>query len=405
MALRIAFNASALLAPLTGIGNYIVQLGAALAAEREADLWAFYAGLWRAGPPEVPAHQSRSLLRPAMQGVRRSLATTIPFKREIVRWKNGASFGRGLWRHAIDLYHEPNYVPMCWDVPVVVSIHDLSWMHYPDAHPRDRIRWLERGVPRALRDAAAILVDSEFVRDEVRLKLGASPSRVHVAALGVSGEFRPRTANETRTALQALGLTHGEYLLTVGTLEPRKNIRHTIDAHSILPSRIRDRFPLVIAGASGWGERELRRDLRSLGHNGRVRFVGHVSASYLPALYAGAKAFVFASLYEGFGLPPLEAMASGVPVLVSNRGAMPEIASGAACMIDPDRPDDTARAIEALLEDSRARNTLIERGLARASTLTWRACARATMNVYRSVATDDHRALARATSPMANTKA
>lgn len=403
--LRIAFNASPLLAPLTGIGNYIVRLGAALAAEQEADLWAFYAGPWRAGPPDVPAHQSRGLLGPAMRGMRRSMATAVPFKREIVRWKNGAAFGRGLWRHAIDLYHEPNYVPLCWDVPVVVSIHDLSWIHYPDAHPRDRIRWLERGVPRAVRDAAAIVVDSEYVRDEVLLKLGAASSRVHVAALGVSAEFRPRTADETRSALQALGVTHGEYLLTVGTLEPRKNIRHTIDAHGLLPPHIRDRFPLVIAGASGWGESELKRDLRSLAGSSRVRFVGHVSASHLPALYSGAKAFVFASLYEGFGLPPLEAMASGVPVLVANRGAMPEVAGGAAWMIDPDRPDDTARSIEALLEDSSARDALIERGLARASTLTWRSCARATMKVYRSVATDGHRAATRVRSPMANTKA
>ncbi len=386
MALRVGINATPVLAPLTGIGNYVVRLGAALAALGDADLHSFYGWRWRHEAPAAPdSNAVAARVDAATPRLRDRVRPLVPWLREMRQAQQRLGFARGLRRHAIGIYHEPNYVPICYDVPVVVTIHDLSWLRYPETHPRDRIRWLERGMPRAVEHAAAIIVDSEFVRQEVVTSLGVDPGRVHAVHLGVAPEFHPRGAALTRAVLERLDLVHGEYLLSVGTIEPRKNVSHVLAAYARLPEKLRERHPLVIAGARGWRATDLERDLHSLALRGRIRFLGHVPDADLPALYAGAAAFVFASRYEGFGLPPLEAMACGIPVLVSNRASLPEIAGGAAGMLDPEQPGETARAIEALLVDPVARAALARRGVARASVFTWETCARATLDVYRSI--------------------
>ena len=382
MALRVGFNATPLLAPLTGIGNYIVQLGAALAAGGGVDLWSFYGHRWRHEAPVAPAATRRGA---AALRLRDLVKPLVPFKRALRHAQQQLTFGRGLRRHAIEIYHEPNYIPLRYDVPVVATLHDLSWLRYPETHPRDRVRWIERGMPRVVEEAAAIIVDSEFVRQEVLSCLGVAPGRVHAVHLGVSPAFRPRSAQETHDSLQGLALDHGEYLLTVGTIEPRKNVAHVLAAYARLPAALRDRYPLVVAGARGWRAEGLEKELRLLAERGRVRFLGHVADGDLRALYAGAAAFVFASKYEGFGLPPLEAMASGIPVIVSDRASLPEVVGDAAWTLDPERPDETAGRIEALLGDPDSRAQLARRGIERAALFTWDACARATLDVYRAI--------------------
>ena len=387
--LRVAVNATPLLSPLTGIGNYIVQLGAALHARGNIDVHSFYGYRWKHEPPSPPVPGGRSI---AATRARDLIKPWIPLKRELRSLLQQVIFMRGLHRHAIDLYHEPNYVPVRYDVPVVVTIHDLSWLRYPETHPADRVRWLERGLPRALDRAGAILVDSAFMRDEVVAMFDVSPQRVTVAHLGVSRAFRPRRPEETAVTLRPLGLQHGQYLLSVGTIEPRKNVGHLLAALARLPAALRDTFPLVIAGARGWRAADLERELRLLADRGQVRFLGHVPADDLPHLYAGAAAFVFPSLYEGFGLPPLEAMACGVPVLVSNRAALPEVVGDAGLVFDPEQPQDIAVKIAAILEDSSARADLAHRSTNRARCFTWSACAQATVEAY-------HQALGYAASP------
>ncbi len=377
--LRVAVNATPLLAPLTGIGNYIVQLGAALHARGDVDVHSFYGYRWRHESPCPPVTGGRSI---AATRVRDLIKPWIPLKRELRSLLQQVTFMRGLHRHAIELYHEPNYVPVRYDVPVVVTIHDLSWLRYPETHPADRVLWLERGLPRALDRAGAILVDSAFMRDEVVAMFDVSPQRVTVAHLGVSLAFRPRRPEETAVTLRPLGLKHGQYLLSVGTIEPRKNVGHLLAAFARLPAALRDTFPLVIAGARGWRAGDLERELRLLADRGQVRFLGHVPADDLPHLYAGAAAFVFPSLYEGFGLPPLEAMACGVPVLVSDRAALPEVVGDAGLVFDPEQPQDIAVKIAAILEDSSARGDLAHRGTNRARCFTWSACAQATVEAY-----------------------
>ncbi|HXR56159.1 MAG TPA: glycosyltransferase, partial [Casimicrobiaceae bacterium] len=241
MTFRVAFNATPLLAPLTGIGNYTIQLGAALAETGEIDPFSFYGFRWRHEAPTAPSNAgaARTRLR-----LRDAVKPFVPFKRELRSLQQRTAFARGLRRHAIALYHEPNYVPIGYDVPVVITVHDLSWIRYPEMHPKDRIRWLTQRMPQALERAAAVLTDSEFVRRELLQTFPVAPGRVHTAYLGVSASFGPRSEAETLPTLRALDLVHGRYLLTVGTIEPRKNVAHVLAAYARLPQTLRDAYPL-----------------------------------------------------------------------------------------------------------------------------------------------------------------
>ncbi|MDQ6619127.1 MAG: glycosyltransferase family 4 protein [Pseudomonadota bacterium] len=381
MALRVVLNATPLLAPRTGVGNYIAELGNALAQCDEVDLYGFYGYRWRHGPPAPPAAPARSA---AVRSFRELVKPWVPLKRQLRHAQQQLLFGRGLRKYSIELYHEPNYVPIRYDVPVVVTVHDLSWIRFPQTHPPDRVRWLNRGLPRAMEQAAAILVDSTFVRDELAATFPVSRNRIHVAQLGVSGSFRPRSAAQTFATLQAFDLRHRSYVLSVGTVEPRKNLEHILRAFALLPPALQNAFPLVIAGARGWRSAALERELRSLTDMGRVRFVGHISDAELIDLYAGAALFVFPSLYEGFGLPPLEAMACGTPVLVSDRASLPEVVGDAGVMLNPLDADATATQIQSLLEDPQLRDQYAQRGLSRAAGFTWATCAQRTLAAFRA---------------------
>jgi alpha-1,3-rhamnosyl/mannosyltransferase len=202
---------------------------------------------------------------------------------------------------------------------------------------------------------------------------------------GVSSRFRPYAINATRAVLARHGLVHGCYFAAVGTLEPRKNLHTALAAHARLPAALRRAVPLVLIGIEGWLTGPLHAALSASLRDGSVRKLGYVPDDEMPLLMAGALALVYPSIYEGFGLPVLESMAAGVPVLCSTAQALREVAGNAALMCDPADTDGFAEAMQALIDDSALRGRLSAAGCARARNFSWRQTAEDTLDVYRQV--------------------
>jgi alpha-1,3-rhamnosyl/mannosyltransferase len=287
-----------------------------------------------------------------------------------------------------NLFHGPNYFVPKVDVPCVVTVHDLSTLANPDWHPPSRLARINRMMLRSVANSRLVITDSQAIRAEVLGYFGLPEERVVAVPLGVDAAFKPRIREDLRAPLGELGLKPGGYCLCVSTLEPRKNLVRLINAYRGLPARVRNRWPLVLAGEPGWNSQAIHQAVMQAAQEGWLKYLGFVSQSLLPLLYAGCRLFVYPSLYEGFGLPVVEAMASGVPVLTSNRSSMPEVAGEAALLVEPEDEIDIRNSLLAAMEDESWRSRAVKAGLCRAAELSWEACIAKTVEVYRAALED-----------------
>ena len=377
--MRVIFNVDAITAPLTGIGRYALELARGLAHHEEIEELRLYSAYRWVDDPAHALAANRTIA-----AIRRN----VPFKTqalELYQQIRGGLFRLHTRRMKGFLLHTPNYVLMPFDGPALTTVHDLSWLSYPDAHPVERVKFLDRHLPKTLARADLVLTDSEFIAAEISTRFALPRAKIRAIPLGVDAAYHPRTAEEILATLAKHRLEHSAYLLVVATLEPRKNLARLVRAYAALPTATKARHPLVIVGARGWLNNELERTLAPLEAAGTVRRLGYVGEDELPQLYAGAHAFAFPSLYEGFGLPVLEAMASGVPVLTSNVSSLPEVAGDAALLVDPNDEDALREGLVRLLDDSAWRTNASARGLARSRDYPWSRCVDATIDAYRAV--------------------
>lgn len=379
MSLRstIALNASILRAPRTGIGHYVTELACALANREELKLQYFNGWGWQNDLPTapMPGYSRWSGL------VKRCLPGAYQWRRRIQQQR----FNAGLRQQPVALYHEPSLWPLAFDGPMVMTVHDLAHVHYPQTQPLDRLREIERCAPLGIQCAARILVDSAFVAEELRAHYAVAADRIVVAPLGYAQRFKPRSVAELQQPLAVLGLQPNSYLLCVGTLEPRKNLQLALRAHARLASGIRKRYPLVLIGMAGWRTDEFAAELQHAMASGYVRSLGYLADEQVAQVLAGASLLIFPSLYEGFGLPVLEAMASGIPVVLTRAAALPEVAGAAGTYIDAEDAEDCAAAVTQLLEDQSHWQRCQTLGLERAQAFSWTHCAEITATVYREV--------------------
>lgn len=374
--MKVVFNVDAITAPLTGIGRYALEIARGLAHHAEIDELKLYSAYQWVDDPAHALEANRTIA-----AIRRN----VPFKTqalELYTQIRGAMFRLHTRKLKGWILHTPNYVLMPFDGPALTTVHDLSWLSFPEAHPVERVRFLDRHLPKTLARANLVLTDSDFIAAEIAERFGIARAKIRAIPLGVDANFRPRTRAEIAPVLAKHGLAESAYLLVVATLEPRKNLARLVRAYAALAPSLRARHPLVIAGARGWLSGELEKAIAPLEAKGEARRLGYVGEDELPAIYAGAHAFAFPSLYEGFGLPVLEAMASGVPVLTSNVSSLPEIAGDVALNVDP-RDDDALRAgLERVLEDSTWRSGASAQGVSRARDYPWSRCVDATVDAY-----------------------
>ena len=377
--LRVIFNVDAITAPLTGIGRYALELARGLAHHEAVEELRLYSAYRWVDDPAQALAANRTLA-----AIRRN----VPFKTqalELYQQIRGGMFRFHTRRMKGFLLHTPNYVLMPFDGPALTTVHDLSWLSFPEAHPIERVRFLEKHLPETLARADLVLTDSEFIAAEIASRFALPRTKIRAIPLGVDVAYRPRTAEEILATLAKYGLEHSAYLLVVATLEPRKNLARLVRAYAALPTATKARHPLVIVGGRGWLNHELEQTIAPLEASGIVRRLGYVGENELPQIYAGAHAFAFPSLYEGFGLPVLEAMASGVPVLTSNVSSLPEIAGDAALLVDPTDEESLRLGLARVLDDSAWRTNASARGIARSRDYPWSRCVEATIDAYRAV--------------------
>lgn len=345
-----------------GISNYIRHLAAELPALDPANEYIILLGRKERTPPAVPANA---------QAVECWTPSHHRFER--------AALAVEVWRLRLDLLHSPDFIPPLggrWRS--VITVHDLTFLRYPAFLTPDSRRYYNGQIRAAVRRADAILADSFATRDDIVTLLGVPPVKVAVVYLAPDTAFAP-VSTEVVTTILARHDLPGEYILFVGTLEPRKNLDGLLRACALL----RDAPPLVVAGRRGWLFDEAEALIESIGLRARVRLLEDFPAADLPALYSGASVFVLPSHYEGFGLPVLEAMACGAPAIVADRASLPEIAGDAALRIDPGDSASLAQAIHTVLTDSTLRESLRSRGFDQVKKFSWHKTAEETLAVYR----------------------
>jgi glycosyltransferase involved in cell wall biosynthesis len=430
--LHIAIDASRLaVAMRTGTEHYTYELLAALAHH---DRWNRYTLYCNQAPTELPPLGPNVTLR------------RIPFPR---LWTH-ARLSAEILRHPPDVLFIPAHVlplgaPLLRKTRTIVTVHDLGYLHFPDAHTRAQRLYLRLSTLWSARAATHLIAISSATRDDLVRFAGISPHKITVVHHGLSPRFRPVNDHDRIAEVQARYCISAPYFLYVGTVQPRKNLERLINAFARLhrgsgvrgqgsgvrgqgsgvrgQGSARDRQPapalersegtddrrsaideeprttdqgqltgdnlqspisnlqLVLAGKRGWLSESIERRAEALGIADRIRFTGYVDDTDLPALLSGACAFVFPSLYEGFGMPVLEAMACGSPVLTANTSSLPEVAGDAALLVDPEDTGAIAAGLMRLLEDANLRADLQGRGLAQAERFTWGRCAVETLAV------------------------
>lgn len=336
--MNVVIRLDSLVAPRTGIGYYTENLTRAMLEQPTVAISGVFNGQRVEGEAlqallvdqgDARSANGRGLLTRVKPWLR-SIPGAYPL-RQYVRDRRSAQSAIGG-----DVYHEPNFIPFPFTGKTVLTIHDLSHLRHPEYHPPERVRFLERYLPKAIHNAGAIIADSQFTANEISEYFPSSGDKIVPIHLGVEEALATEDSETVRSVLAHYNLPFKSYILSIATLEPRKNLAGLVRAYRKLPSALQAELPLVLVGGAGWKNEELQALLKEQATVGRVILIGRVPRRDLASLLCGARLFAYPSFYEGFGLPIAEARACGTPVLTTNYGAMAEVAGGQACLVHPD---------------------------------------------------------------------
>lgn len=365
--MKVILEASSLLHPKTGIGRYTWELAQMLDAKDNISIQFYVQGNFYNSLEKIIQLKPR---------------TSYPL------WSKPLRIARRMYYDMRSknmcensLVHGPNYfLPACADSGII-TVHDLSIYRYPETHPLERIKQFEKNFEDTLRRTEHIIADSVSTKREIIDVLGWSEDKISVVGLGVAPEFKP-LVHENHAFLDKYGLHKDGYLLCVSTIEPRKNIDKLIQAYESLSLELKKAFPLVILGGEGWLSAPIMEHINKGVAQGWVIRPGYVSEVELVLFYQHARVFIYPSEYEGFGLPVAEAMASGIPVVISNRTSLPEVAQGCGLVVEPHDIIGFSQVIAKALCDTQWRERASMDGIAVALGYTWNKCVEETVKIY-----------------------
>ncbi|HAO93101.1 MAG: hypothetical protein A2X93_06900 [Deltaproteobacteria bacterium GWC2_56_8] len=389
--MKIAFDCSLVPGEAGGIGQYSRNLARALSkidSENSYTLYILFPAFRRLTHPE-----DRKVDLPNA-GNFRVVFKGIPVPFQFFRYLQGPGLPRSFREYGLgdidaDVVHSNTFcVPRFRDrkKKLIVTVYDLTVLTHPECHRKANIRHCLDGIKDAIKYADAIVAISESTKADLIKYLDAPPGLITVTHLAAGDDLRPVEDIEVLKSARLKYSLPERYVLFVGSNEPRKNIKTLLEAYALLPAGIKNEFPLVIAGGRGWLNSAIPGVIKRLGLDGAVRFAGYIGRDDMSAVYSGASVFAYPSLYEGFGLPILEAMSCGAPVITSNVSSMPEVAGDAARLVTPTDTGGLGEALSALLVDEGLRKEMRLKGLERAAMFSWGKCARETLALYRKVA-------------------
>lgn len=378
--MKLLFDAEAIRYPLTGIGRYAFELSRQLLMHEaiESIHFARQFQLTTTMPSCSSSHSGGASVS-LINRLQNSDTVRSAYHHLSSCWLSSVAK-----RVKPDVYHAPSFITKKLKLPTVVTIHDFSFYHYPAYHLSSRVTFMKKHLPDSIDRADHIVTDSEFVKNELIHFYPQAANKVSAIPLGVDQRFKPKSHQEVADTLNQFGLRYQSYLLSVSTVEPRKNIAGLIKAYSLLPFSMQKDFPLVLVGHSGWLSEDVHTAIKQLKKKGVIHYLGYLPDELLPDVYAGAKCFVFPSFYEGFGLPVLEAMASGLPVIVADSSALKEVAGGVGLFVDPNDVEEMADTMMRVCQQSN-HEEVVRQGLERAAMFSWQVCAENMMGVYRGV--------------------
>lgn len=379
--MKIIFATEPIKYPLTGIGRYSLELVKRLTLSSEIeDLKLFHGTSFIDNIPQIENKSNNKVNNHSrLSSFMRRQSLLI----EAYRVLHPRRQAWALRNYKDYIYHGPNfYLPHKLE-RAVTTFHDISIFTCPEYHPKDRVRYMEKSLQESMASAKLILTVSDFSRNEIIRLFNYPAERIVTTKLACSGDYIQRDLPECQSVLQKYQLEWQGYALYIGTMEPRKNIRGLLQAYQKLPMETRARYPLILSGYRGWEDNILWQLVERGTREGWIRYLGYVPDSDLPYLYAAARTFVYPSFYEGFGLPILEAMSCGIPVVCSNVTSLPEVVGDAGLLSSPNDIDTLSAHILQSLQDDSWREEAVARGLVQAQQFSWENCTAQTINAYK----------------------
>ena len=355
---KILIDTISLLSPLTGIGRYTYEISKGLAKSEDITSTYFY------------GYSSKKLLDKAPNVKIKNLIVKNPLIKKIAR-KMMLLMSRVFPRH-YDLYWQPNFIPLTSinAKKIVTSVHDFSFILYRDFHPQERIAYFEKYFLKNVAKSDMIITGSYFTKEEILARLDFKEEQIKVIYHGLNHSLF-KIYDDTRLAFEI----PKQFILCVGSIEPRKNLLGLLKAYNLLDKAFKSKYKLVLVGFKGWENSEVMELIKQ--DDEHIHYLGYISDEELAKVYNRASCFVYPSFYEGFGLPPLEAMACATPVVTSDISSIPEVCQDAVVYCDPHDAEDIKEKIELVLKDTLLQEELIQKGLKRASMFTWEKSAKA----------------------------